>query len=219
MIKYPHVIDEMSTMNKILEGYSIARAGDGEKKLASGTDCVSQRFDLKLQHELKSIFQNNNQKCLVGIPTLNPISPKFEYWTKFYSNEKYRKLLDPNKTYYSAFITRPDSAPWIDCDEFHQKVIDLWRNKKVTLVTGSNKAFTPEMLLKHAKSVQSVRGTKQHSYSLIDQLEMQIIQSNPDVVIMNLGATATCLANRLSIKDIQAIDLGHQARLMRKILT
>ncbi len=204
---YPAVRSEEATLDAVLAGKSIARYGDGEFKIVGGAGCVSQIADKKLAAEMAYILRAESSRCLVGIPNLDPRSPKIANWRKY--EQHYPKWLSPTKTYYSAFITRPDSAPWIYNETYYGKMASLWRDKEVTLVSGSARSLTPEfMKLTGAAHVMHVQCARRDAYADIDSIEAAIRSTGCQTVILCCGPTATCLAWRLHT-DYHAIDLGH----------
>jgi len=204
---WPKVIDEDKTLDKILEGYSIARYGDGELKLCSGGDCISQVQHPDLKAEMLEILKNKNKDCIVGIPNYVE-SPKKWFWDKVCTTRRYMNMLDYNTPYYSQFITRPDSAPWINRPDFWNKMESLWKDQDVILVAGSFRSLTKEKM-KTMKSVTLVEGSYRDSYVHIDRLEKEILALPHHRVLLCIGATATCLAARLARKGRHALDMGH----------
>jgi hypothetical protein len=190
--------------------HSIARFGDGELRLAGGGSCSSQRADPRLAEELKRLLKKSGD-TLVAIPNF-PATPRRDVWDK-YSARPYSAMYR-QPLYGSAFITRPDSAPWIDTPEYWASVRALWADKVVTLVAGDEKSLTP-VLLSHAKGVRVVAGPRQHAYTEIDKIEAQILDDPGELVLLCLGATATVLAARLDARRIHALDLGHIGMFMR----
>ena len=210
---YPKVMSEAETLDALCAGASIARFGDGELRLAIGRDCASQRERIpKLQQELCEILAEPG-KCLVGIPNVFSDTPKRENWLN-YTRPVYADLYK-HKGYASAFITRPDSAPWIDTSDYWAKVRSLWQGKRVVLVRGDQKSLTPVML-EDAAEVREVFGPSVNAYKEIDHIEYEI-GVTPDPVILCLGVTATVLAWRLANKGMQALDLGHIGMFMRRL--
>lgn len=204
---WPNVLDEDATVNALLSGKSIARYGDGELKLCVGGDCISQIYSRELGDELREILWNPDQNCIVG--TIRKVeSPKNWFWDKITKNKRYISFHNPNVTYYSQWITRPDSAPWINTPEFWNKVIDLWRGKDVVLVAGSDRSLSVDKL-KAAKSVEYIECLYRDTYHIIDELEERCLKSPHKTVLLCCGATATILANRLSKQGKQALDMGH----------
>lgn len=204
---YPAVRSEEATLDAVVAGASIARFGDGEFKIVGGAGCVSQRPDKKLAEEMAYILRAESSRCLVGIPNLDPRSPKIENWRKY--EKRYPQWLNPVKQYYSAFITRPDSAPWIYTPEFYDKVASLWRGKEIALVSGSARSLTPEfMRATGAAHVMHVQCARRDAYEDIDSIEAAVRSTGCQTVVLCCGPTATCLAWRLHTK-YHAIDLGH----------
>lgn len=114
MINYPHTLSEGETLQRVLDGASLARYGDGEFNLCNGASIPCQRFDPMLQTCLRGILQDSHG-CLVGIPNIHSLTPKAPFWKKYLTLAP--PLLEPQE-YASAFISRPDSAPWIDTEAF-----------------------------------------------------------------------------------------------------
>lgn len=221
-IAYPIVRSEEETLRLIKDfACSIARFGDGEFNLVKGGNCVSQVANPKLAAELKNILKSAQDEdgCIVAIPNMTTLCPK-THWQK--NKHQYASFLNPKCdafTYGSSFITRPDSAPWIDTDEYWDDVESLWKDQSVILVSCGERSLTPANMLS-AGYIHEVRCPRRDAYSVIDDLEGQIkrlLVSNKDVarVIMCAGATATCLAWRLQ-NHCQALDLGHIGMFMRR---
>lgn len=216
MKKYPQILSEDQTL-ELAATRSIARFGDGEWRCAVEKGCTSQRFDVNLARELQMIALHPGD-CVVCLPNIFNGCPRKEQWLR-YAEERYVKYCGA-AVYGSAFVTRPDNAPWIDTPKYWDQVRDLWRGKDVILVVGDKKSITIEMLKADAHSVVEVTAPRQHAYAEIDQLEQQVLvlASLPDqdcIVLLCLGATATVLAYRLSLKGIHALDLGHIGMFMR----
>lgn len=206
-ISYPAVRSEEATLDAVLEGKSIARYGDGEFKVVGGSGCVSQVANKRLAEEMAYILRAESSRCLVGIPNLDPRSPKIENWRKY--EKRYPKWLNPNKTYWSAFITRPDSAPWIYTKAYYEKIESLWKGKAVTIVHGSDRSLTADFpAMKSAALIATVRCPRRDAYSEIDVIEAEVRKAGCKTVILCCGPTATCLAWRLH-QAFHAIDLGH----------
>lgn len=188
---------------------SIARFGDGELRLAMGGAAISQRADAKLAVELRCLL-SRYEGFVVGIPNFRE-TPNQATWAK-YAGGDFRGLYGQD-TYGSAFITRPDNAPWIDTPEYWQKVRELWRGRDVTLVSGNDKSLTPA-LLEDARSIRLIAGPDRDAYAGVDQLEEQIGDYS-GLVVLCLGAAATVLAARLARRGVHALDLGHMGMFMK----
>lgn len=212
MAAYPSVLSEEETIARAHAGASLARYGDGELKLALGFTCVSQIAVPALSRELKHILAKPSA-CLPCIPNAAPRPPRKtkEAW-RGYAVEKYRAMYGL-PLYGSAFISRPDSAPWIDTPEYWDSIDALWRGRDVVLVKGTERSLT-EAGIGSANSVRVVDAPRRDAYAEIDRIEEEIGKTS-DRVLLCVGATSTVLAWRLAQKNIHALDLGHLGMFMR----
>jgi hypothetical protein len=206
MTSYPKVRDEFETLDMVLAGYSCARIGDGEAKIAMGGSSVSQIYDPKLAAEMRSVLHSKSKECIVCIPRMVKDSAKYGSWKKY--ERVYPRLLKDGKTYYSAFITRTDSAPWCDTPEYFDKIESLWRDQDIVAVYGTERSLSATMM-HSAKSVTVVSCSRRDAYAEIDRVEREVLASGRKRAILCAGAMATVLAMRLSTKGIHALDLGH----------
>lgn len=215
LTSWPVVLDEFETIKKVGKGYNIARFGDGELKMIHGSGYVRQTGSIKLATELHDVLTEPHQKCIVGIPTMNPESPKWANWSRH--RERFMRVLSPSVTYYSAFISRPDSAPWIETKAFAQSVEKLWRGKR-TVVLCERKGSIFRAVSPAAGKAIHVECPFQQSYDIIDQLERRILDHSPEFVVMSCGPSATCLANRFAGKGVHAIDIGSAGQFLLRNL-
>lgn len=212
---YPKVVDERLTLNRVLEGASIARYGDGELKLMLGRRCVSQIVVPGIVDELRAIIGAKRTHAIVGIPTVVPGSRRYELWSSL--APKFAPFLNREATYYSSFITRPDNAPWIGTKEFFDDIESLWRDQRVTFVGNGVRSLTAKFLQDTgAKHVDWIECSYAHSYVDIDRLFRSVIALPNHRVLLCAGPTATCLAERLAKAGRHAIDLGHIGMFWRR---
>jgi hypothetical protein len=206
------VLSEEETLDLALAGASLSRFGDGELKLALGRDCVSQKADPKLAIELRRILKGPaGSGALVCIPNYGA-TPRTDVWDR-YATPQHTALFGPGP-YGSAFVSRPDSAPWIDTPDYWAKVELLWTDKDVTLVLGDETKSLRVETLRTAAGVRLVKGPRRDAYADIAAIEAEIgTPAGP--VLLCLGPTATVLAARLAAKGVHALDLGHIGTFMR----
>lgn len=213
MNTYPDVLSEIETLKAVVGGRSISRYGDGEFKMCEGSSIKSQRHHPRLQQRLRDILQASGD-CLIGIPNIRSKTPKADHWNKY---TRYAGLLS-ERTYGSAFITRPDSAPWINTPKYWALLESLWKGRSVTLVRGSTKSFTAERLVESgAGAVTEVVAMRQHAFDEYETLLERI--GRPERVLLCLGPTATVLAVDLCARGVHAIDLGHAGMFHKKLGT
>jgi len=204
------VKDEFETLDAVLAGKSIARYGDGELNNLEGKKCVPQLMVPGLAEELREIMVSKNEQCIVGIPYVDARMPPEKQASWKHYLPRFEPFKRAKKQYYSAFITRPDSAPWIATTEYFNKVNSLWTGKEIALVWGGYRSLYPDFLRKTgAAKVHSVIVSYEDAYAQIDDTERRILATGAKTVLLCAGPTATCLAHRLSLRGVQAIDLGH----------
>lgn len=209
---YPRVHDEFVTVRKVLEGFSIARAGDGELKMMYGYAYVRELPNEQLAAELRQVVRSPNKNCIVGIPTMDPAGPKYPNWRRH--EQRFIAMLGDIE-YYSAFITRPDSAPAINNREYAELMEKIWSGKSVALISSSPGKFLN--VIEKTARVQHIPCLFKGASTQIDQLEGQALKAGADVILLSCGPTATCLANRLSEK-VQAIDIGSAGGFLARML-
>jgi hypothetical protein len=205
---YPRVLGEIETLRQVAAGASLARYGDGEFKLCRGGSIKSQMYTPALSVALREILHESGA-CLVGIPNILSKTPKREFWDQYHWAAS---LLAP-RPYVSAFVSRPDSAPWLDTPEYWALLESLWMGQDVTLVRGSGKGLTCEDLT-GAGTVTEILCPRQHAFMELDAILERI--GTPRRALLCLGPTATVLAVELCRRGVHAIDLGHTALFLRK---
>lgn len=209
MTRYPSVRSESETLDLLLAGHSLARYGDGELKMAEhGAGIKSQVADAALSARLRAILVESGA-CLIGIPNIRSDTPKAAHWGKYM---RYASLLS-ERPYVSSFITRPDSAPWIDTDDYWSRLESLWIGQDVTLVRGSTKSLTADDLV-GAGTVTEIIAPRQHAWAEYASLLERV--GRPARVLICLGPSATVMAVDLCAQGVHAIDLGHVGMFLRK---
>lgn len=215
---YPPVADEFATVKELLRGRSIARIGDGELKLIHGRHAMREPANEKLARELRDVLQRPTRDLCVGIPTLDPRGPKHANWLRHAVD--FCRVLVPEVRYFSAFITRPDSAPWIETAEFARDVRRLWTGRRIALLCEESSAIyrTVTRQPDGPASVLHLACPHRETYARISEFEKAIRAAEIDVAILSAGPAATCLAARLCAAGVQAIDIGSAGRFLARNL-
>lgn len=216
-VTYPTVLSERETLLAVCAGRSLARYGDGEfKMVARPVGIKSQDHDPVLRRRLAEILGDSGD-CLVGIPNLHAVlaarhdAPKVAHWSKYLPCAS---LLRDQRPYVSAFITRPDSAPWIDTEAYWEQLASLWRDQDVTLVRGSGKSLTADRLIAWgARQVTEILAPRQQAWADYEDLLARV--GTPTRALLCLGPTATVMAVDLCARGVHAIDLGHVGMFAR----
>lgn len=217
------VINEHITIRRIIEGCSIARFGDGEFKLCAGKNQISQPHTLRIQRRLLEVLRSDINFLLVGVPRIYKEvdfdelpEKKKQYWDKYRKSKRWKSLPLQNRIYYSAFISRPDSTPCIDNDEYYNFVKEIWDNRHILIVEGKGHFGKNEKLIDNAKSVERFKAPVVNAFKNYDQILKSIIKkakgdNHYKLILLSLGPTATILAHDLHLKGFQAIDVGHMS--------
>lgn len=215
-MNYPRdVVGEFATMRAVADGASLARFGDGELKIIYGSSYVRQTGGIKIATELFNVLNHPAPGCLVGIPTLDPAGPKYTNWLRH--KERFAQVIQRDGPWHSAFVTRPDSAPWIECESYRDLVLSCWRGKRVAAVCESTSKMLP-VLRRTAKSVAHVECPSHQAYGVIADLRAAIKRTGADLAVLCCGVTATALANRLAGRGLQAIDFGSAGGMMARLM-
>lgn len=214
-MNYPtKIAGEFETMRAVVAGASLARFGDGELKMTFGQSYVRQKGSLKIATELFNVMNHPVSGCLVGIPTMDPRGPKYQNWTRH--RERFERVIQREGPFYSAFVTRPDSAPWIETQEYLDLVLSVWRDKRAAIVCEpTNKLLN--VLKATAAALEHVVCPSHETYPLIGQIERKLLDMRPQIVVLCCGVTATCLANRLAGHGIHTLDFGSAGGMMARL--
>jgi len=209
------IMNEWETIDFLIKNKcGISRFGDGELKLCLGQSTKTQVWSQKIQGRMRDILKSKQGKCLIGIPRLDRdfvSDQKRDHWAK-YNTPQYQALYRQGKLYGSAFITRLDEIPEIDCPEYWDQAKEIWRDRTVVVLQGERKPFTKQAdILDTAIVSKILYGPTANAFAEYGRLFHMMLKetSNSDVVILALGATATVLAYDLSLAGRQALDLGH----------
>lgn len=218
---YPEVAGEYETLEKIKQGFSIARFGDGEFKVMEGHGYAREEPNKKLSAELRDVMRNPADKCLIGIPTMNPKGSRYRVvnrdgsivgWERH--KARFAKHL-PKRDYYSAFISRPDCGTWMLTRDYAEAVQSIWLGKSVAVIGSADNKIAKAVEI--TQPVKFIECPFRGAYAEIDNLQRKALEAGVDMVIISAGVTATCLANRLS-PLVQAVDLGSIGGFLVKML-
>lgn len=210
------------TIEKIVQGYSISRYGDGEFDIAFRKKSINfQEYDLELSNYLKEILNSSLPKHLVAIPrTLIEIknlkdNEKY-FWSRYYlkQKKKLKENISNEKVYFDSMISR-FYMPYIKFEENIRDIenlINYFSNKKILIIEGENTRFgLGNSLLKNASEIQRIilpdkNGFKKYK-KILDFVLNNFTKDN--IILIALGPTATVLAYEFCKNGYQALDIGH----------
>jgi len=212
---FPFVHDEFATIAKVAEGYSLARFGDGELKICHGSGYARESANAQLTAALYRTMCKPHESCIIGLPTYDPAGPKYDNWLRH--KDRFLRILPERREWYSAFVSRPDSAPWIFNRAYGEAVQALWKGKRVAVVCEDGNSIHGTVALA-AGEVVHVPCPSHNAFAVLRDLESQVRRIKPDIAILSAGPTATILANNLASRGIHAVDLGSAGGFLRKSL-
>jgi hypothetical protein len=168
------------------------------------------------------VLQSNDPGILVGIHPVRSFETLGRIWQKFIIRigDDVLDLLDSNRDYPSmgAFRVLPDDSPAALIERI-QLIKQVWEDRKVLLVVGSNSRFTfePE-LFNNARSVEFLYAPAKNAFNEYDDIVRRISEYDKDeyLILPVLGPTATILAYDLARMGYQAIDFGQMPGTFRR---
>jgi len=210
------------TIEKIIQGYSISRYGDGEFDIAfRKKELYFQEYDSELSKYLREILNSNLEKLLVAIPrTLIEIKNLKEnekyFWSRYYlkQKEKLEKNISKEKVYYDSMISR-FYMPYINPKENIEsidKLIKYFSNKKILIIEGENTRFgLGNSLLKNSSEIQRIILPDRNGFRKYKEVIEFTLENftRDNIILIALGPTATVLAYEFSKEGYQALDIGH----------
>lgn len=210
------------TIEKIIQGYSISRYGDGEFDIAfRKKELYFQEYDSELSKYLREILNSNLEKLLVAIPrTLIEIKNLKEnekyFWSRYYlkQKEKLEKNISKEKVYYDSMISR-FYMPYINPKENIEsidKLIKYFSNKKILIFEGENTRFgLGNSLLKNSSEIQRIILPDRNGFRKYKEVIKFVLENftRDNIILIALGPTATVLAYEFSKEGYQALDIGH----------
>lgn len=221
-IRRPIVRSIDETLEKLKEGYSMSRYGDGELNMILNRNFSTfQISDETLIMRLRQILKSNLPRHMVCIPDI--------YGDFFNKNEEHKNwfrrhladggrehdysIFDMDKEYYNAFITRPykDYINKYGVRERFLSLRSVWNNKDITIIEGEKTRFgVGNDLIDNAKSCERILGPAVNSFDKYNELLEQAKKIDKNrIILIALGHTATVMAYDLVTEGFQALDIGH----------
>lgn len=221
-IKKPIVRSIEKTLEKLQEGYSMSRYGDGELNMILGRNFSTfQSSDMELILRLKEILKSSLTKHIVCLPDIygDFYNKNSEHcnWFRSHLADNGRaydyQLFDLDKEYYNAFITRP-YKDYIDKSGAKERFLTLrrlWQNRDITIIEGEKTRFgVGNDLISNVKSCQRILGPAINAFGKYKELLEQALRINKNrLILIAMGHTATVLSYDLAKQGFQALDIGH----------
>lgn len=213
------------TIEKIInEKKSLCRFGDGEfDMIAKRCRHQFQTVNERLAERLKEVLNTGDERILIGIADnygdLSKYNNQAKSEIRIYLKEEIRQehyaLLDMNRTYCNAYLTRP-YAMWADnMTDAPQKRFEslkrIWDKKKLLIIEGEQTRMgIGNDLFNNACDIQRILAPAKNAFDKYDELLNFTLHCDKDrLVLISLGMTATVLAYDLAKSGFHALDTGH----------
>ncbi|MCR5595203.1 MAG: GT-D fold domain-containing protein [Lachnospiraceae bacterium] len=222
---YPRIKTIDETIAILLSGKkSLCRFGDGEFACISGNLRASftTSFNRKLAERLKEVLESSDNDIMIAIADNYGDLSEYLFASRreirSYMTETIRKehysLLDPDRDYYNAYITRPymflQGEP-VSTKEYWDKIRTLWDNKDVVIIEGANTGMgVGNDLLENCKSIKRIVAPAIDAFDKYEEIIKETVkQPQESLYLAALGPAATVLAYDLAKSGRRAIDIGH----------
>jgi hypothetical protein len=215
----PKVLNEWQTLYRIINGCSISRYGDGEIKHMDGRRNVSQSWKPDLQKALIDVFHSNIPNHLIGVPYVFNGRSYTEVADDYIRSMRRRfyKILDKNKVYGSAYITRGDCCGYLHWSSYWSVLSEIWRDRDVVLVRGHEGRANPSMM-HSARNIEQIPCQSLHAWNQYKDLMSECMKHPKEsLYLLCVGPTATVMAADLAKRGRQAVDIGHLGMFYRRL--
>ncbi|MBG9366828.1 SP_1767 family glycosyltransferase [Streptococcus sp. NLN64] len=199
---------------------SVARFGDGEVDLMTGSSIPYQEYDPDLAQALLEILETpSGPDLLVCLPDVFDNRERYNqnavhFWKQHFN--RYQAFYEEHcqsPWYGSTFISRP----YIDLLDKGQAAAsfaalkDLWKGRDLLIVEGEmSRSGAGNDLFAGAASLQRIICPSRHAFRHYESiLETILAHAENRLILLMLGPTAKVLARDLQERGHQAIDLGH----------
>lgn len=210
------IYSEVALSDKLKNGQSLIRFGDGEVMIMLGRDIHYQQSSRLLSKDLRMIINTPNKKSpILAIPVEAVLltdeelrrKKRFRIWRLFRCFAKIR--FDFSKYYADAHCFYRQS--------YLQSLLpQLLPNKHVICVTKKETLDTilESYLKRFSPAVTLIEGPNENAYESSSLIESKIWgkikESNlVPLIIFSIGPASKVLAHRFAMEGIQSLDIGH----------
>lgn len=208
------VLNEYETINKIKEGYSLARYGDGEFfNLLENPRGISkmQVFDEKLQKKLDIVFSSPLKRLLIGVPKMDSPKPWVVNFNKRFAKFIKNKDAYKESIFVSAFISRPALVN-NNNQEYFDRVKSIWKKREVILI-NFNTNLLKHYMFEGCNIDAFIQISRRNCFDQYDYIlnECKNYYGEKKIFLVSAGPVATALAYDLVLNKEQCIDIGQIA--------
>lgn len=208
----PKVYDLFETLDELLSSNkSLCRLGNGEFDVIWGGRIGFQGPNKNLGDRLKEVLRSKQDNVMVAINdysydekthiTARHKSPRekaFAYVWRHQHALKFARLLESNRSYYEANVSRPYTMyEGIDHGDYFARLKKLWADRDVYIVEGvKTRLGVGNDLFDNCKSLHRIIGPAENAFDKYDVILERIVSIVPKsaLLIMAMGPTATILS-------------------------
>jgi len=213
---YPKVMSERKTLELLLTGayQGLARYGDGDFACLRGQMDRYQAPTPDLAYALAEGLRRPHPDVLNAIiaPPGHGTFVNQRWICYFEANAGIIPMLDRDYEYGNASLSRMDSCVQLHTEEWWLEVAKLWKDQEVTLIRGSERSLTAQMMLESPNSPESVTeviSSVRNAWSHYDRILKETRDAGHQVVILCTGLVARPLVHALVAAGHSAFDVGH----------
>lgn len=224
-IRVPKVNSVEKTYEKIIsDRCSISRFGDGEFEIILGNaKDVYQHNNVQLARRLKDILTSNLLNHIVALADdygeMEGLREENKNTIRKYMTEEKREkhyaLLDMEKEYYNAYISRPYVIyPLDDVKKAKKRFDDLkriWDKQSILFIEGNKTRMgVGNDLFNNAEKIERIIAPNENAFDVYDEIyDAALMYGKNKLILIALGPTATVLAYDLAKAGYWALDIGH----------
>lgn len=221
----PKVFSAEATCEKIISDHcSMSRYGDGEFEIIFGhAKDVYQDNDEDLAERLREILLSDLDNHIVALAddygAMEGLRRENKNTIRRYMTEekrgKHYALLNMDKEYYNAYISRPYVIyPHNEIEKAKERFARLkriWAGRNILFIEGgSTRMGVGNDLFGNAESVQRIIAPDENAYRVYHGIYHAALQYGKNkLILIALGPTATVLAYDLAKAGYWALDIGH----------
>lgn len=225
-VQYPVIRSAEEAIEEIRKNKkSLVRFGDGEFATMEGQ--LRAKFqtevDERLAQRLYEVLRNKEENVITAIAdnygTLDNYTVNSQREIRFYMTSEVReshlRLLDLEKVYYNAYLSRPYAMyAEKNAEKMQQKFSMLqriWEDRDCVFIEGEKTRMgVGNDLFANARSVRRILAPAENAFRAYDTLFHVAKECDKNTLfLLALGPAATVLAFDLAREGYQALDIGH----------
>lgn len=214
-----HTIDE--TIDVLLHTKkSMVRFGDGEIVMIKGGGLMLQKASPEIAQGLREILAYPDEGLMVTIPGIfETLSDHHrasrQFWKDhlLFHRKIYEKYCDPNRAYYSTFVSRcyyyAKDRSGVGAQ--FAKIRKIWENKDIVVVEGERTHNgVGNDLLDTARSIERIICPPSNAYGAVPAiLEACTAYGKDRLFLLSVGVAAKFLTVELFQRGYRALDIGN----------